>query len=331
MFSFIVPCTLTVVLTGHVGAGKSAAGNFFVGETVFKAKRSFGGVTTVSAAATAIIAQESVQIIDTPGFMDALSPETFDFKELAHALVLARNGVHAFGLLIDVSKRYDQKMASSIKELLLGFKEIIPYIFVLFTKAGDLQDEQLQITMKDEQALRAEIEKMLCDPKCPPQLLKLLQLTDWKYMTLETKHYNKQSDYSECKCNELVAHINRIQENNGRKTLHFGLMTLAQVEFEKSSKRKKDGEKDVIMQDTTSNLQSEIEKAAEELKIEWHPGGMGAFWNLVTNKLLLQAFGTVVGAVLGASVGRPVAGAFIGQNAGMAAGKLANQSSCIQQ
>ena len=83
--------------------------------------------------------------------MDA---ETFNTEELAHALVLACNEVHAFGLLIDVSNRYDQKMASSIKELLLSYKEVIPYIFV---KAGSLQGDeaQLQLTTKDEQVVRA--------------------------------------------------------------------------------------------------------------------------------------------------------------------------------
>ena len=208
-----------MVLTGCVGTGKSLAGNFFIGKQVFVSKRAFGGVTTESAAETAIIAQQSIQIIDTPGFMDVLSSSDINVNELAHALVLSRNGIHAFGIVIDASTRFDKGINKALQELLSSFNDTIPYVFVLFTKVGCLrnEEEQLQITGKDEQALRAEIEMMLADPACPPRLNELLQLTNRQYMTLESKYYSKQSDYREIKCNELVALVQRIQEKNGKK------------------------------------------------------------------------------------------------------------------
>ena len=103
------------------------------------------------------------------------------------------------------------------------------------------------------------------------------------------------------------------------------------MEFEKSSKGYQDGENDTIIQDTTSQVQHKIEKAAEKNKPELRPGRIGVFWNLITKELLLQAVGTVVGGIVGLCINRPVTGALIGQGAGKAVWELVNQSSCIQQ
>ena len=322
--------TLTVVFTGHTGTGKSAAGNFFIGKEIFKSEVSFGSITTKSAAETAIIAQQSVQIIDTPGFMDAMLPDKIDTYELTHALILARNGVHAFGIVIDASKRFDQSYALSLQELLSSFgKKIIRYVFVLFTHAASLGDkkEQLQVTGKDEKLLKAKIEKMLASPGCPPQLLQLLQLTNNQYMILETQCYNEQSDYHEKKCNELIVMINQVQEKNERKPLTLGIFILIKEIYEQIIRKNQDGEEDI---NPVSEIQSSLEEAKKKHEPKIGTGKMGSFWDSVAEDLFLT-LGTVAGGAVGAYVGQPVFGALVGQGAGRAVGRFVDKKFCTLQ
>ena len=309
---FIAEHVLSVILTGHVGAGKSAAGNFFIGKKAFYTAIAFGQVTTESEDETAIIAQQSVQIIDTPGFMNALSPTSINVGELFHAASLACNGVPAVGIVIETNRGFDQSKVMVLQEFLSMFKEIIPYAFVLFTKVSSLMKDdegQYQISTKDEQVLRAKIEKMLANPICPLPLLQLLQLTHWKYMTLETKYYNKQSDYSEFKCHEFVAHVGRIRENNKRKPSILRLMSISQS----SCKKYKDGEKDLILQDTTSEV----------------PSNVGNSPNLTKEQVIeavMVSVSTVMGGVAGSLVGLPILGTVVGAGAGKVLGKLISNS-----
>ena len=330
-FHFIAKCTLSVMLTGHVGTGKSAAGNFFIGKNVFASRRSFGGVTTESAAETAIVAQQSVQIIDTPGFMDAMLPEKLkvSVKEIAYALVLARNGVHAIGIVIDVSERLDKSRVQGIEDLLSSFKKtIVPYIFVLFTKAGCIQKNV--ITKNDEHVLRAEIEKMLADPTCPSQLLQLLQLTNYQYMTLETESYDKQSDYRESKCNELIAHINQIKEKNG-EALILPAMNMAKAVYEKRCKQNEDCKENAdTIEDTVGDVQSVLEKAVHKNVDNLQPGKMGSFWESTTEDIF-EFTGIVAGGALGSYIGMPIVGAVAGKGAGKVVGKLVHNKFCKQQ
>ena len=319
-----------MVFTGHTGTGKSAAGNFLIGKEVFDSEIGFGGGTTKSAAETAIIAQQSVQIIDTPGFMDALLPDKINTWELTRALILACDGVHAFGIVIDVSKRFDQSNALGLKELLSSFdKKIIHYAFILFTHAASLGEnkEQLQIGEKDEKLLKEKIEKMIASPKCPQELIRLLQLTNNQYMTLETRYYDKQSDYHKKKCIELIANINEIQEKNERKTLTLGIFIIIKAKYEERCRKNKDGEEYV---DPVSEIQSILEEATEKHKSKMGTGKMGSFWDTVAEDLFLS-LGTVAGGALGVYVGQPVVGALVGQGAGRAVGRFVQDNFCTLQ
>lgn len=317
------------MLTGHIGTGKSAAGNFFIGKEVFISKRAFGRATIESAAETAVIAQHSVQIIDTPGFMDVLSSTNINVDELAHALVLSRNGIHAFGLVIDVSTRFDKGIASTLQELLSSFKDIIPYIFILFTKAGCLENgkKQLQITGKNEQVLRAKIEEMLADSACPSQLTELLELTSKQYMTLEAICYNEKSDYHEIKCNELVALVNQIQRKNGEKVLTSPLMNAAKKIYEEKCRTNKDGKE---YNDTVGEIQRALAESFEGHKQEIKAGEMRSFWGRVAESVC-QVVGTGVGVAVGLYFGQPVAGGLIGNSAGKLAGNVVDKKFCMQQ
>ena len=153
----------------------------------FFAQRSFGSVTIKSAAETCVVAGQNVKIIDTPGFLDAMSPtEVFNVAELSRAFVLAKDGVHAVGLVMDGSKRCDQYTADAINEI-LNFPDIIPFVFVLFTRGGTLG--------KTESKQKIEIQRMLGEANCPSQLKNFMHAISNRYMILESVEYNKKSNY----------------------------------------------------------------------------------------------------------------------------------------
>lgn len=136
----------------------------------------------------------------------------------------------------------------------------------------------MQITGKNEQVLRAKIEEMLADPACPSQLTELLQLTSKQYMTLEAISYNKQSDYREIKCNELIALVNRIQSKNEKKALTSPIMNAAKKTYEKKCRTNKDGKE---YDDTVGEIQRALKEAAEAHKQAIRDGEMRTFWGRI--------------------------------------------------
>lgn len=304
--------SLTVVFTGKVGVGKSEAGNFYAGKKVFLAKKSFGGVTINSAAVSCNVAGKNIQIIDTPGFLDAVKPEGIDYKEMAHAFMLARNGVHAFGLVIKSSERCDSSVAKALKEIMVCFPSVIPYIFVIFTHAAMLgENESLQ---------KKQIVEMFEDSNCPQQLKEFLKAINNRYMLLESLDYNNKLSYHEVKCNELVGLIDQIQRERKSNPLSLRMMQAAQNIYNKNPERKDNYLRSV------NELQNTLEEAAKPNQQYMKEGQMGQFWRL-TGKATCVVLGLGIGTAVGMAVEMPQYGAL----AGYAIGKQIGDSVCSIQ
>ena len=309
---FIDDSSLTIVFTGTVGVGKSEAGNFFAGKKIFDSDIDFGGVTTVSAAKTIQIDETNLQIIDTPGFMDAVNAELIDSQEIAHAIVLAREGVHAFGLVMKGNGRFDKASALALKELEVSFSEILPYIFVIFTHSAALGQQ--------ESTQKKKLEKMLANPKCPKQMNDFLQAINNRYMLLESVDYDRDSNYHNKKRKELLSHISEIQKERQSKPLTLNIMCFAKELYEKERKESGSGtqnSKENAYSGTVQKVHTAIAEASQSNKKYAKEGQMRIFWKNTAKAALV-----ILGCTIGTAIGEPIGEIHIGGQIGYAAGTI---------
>ena len=304
--------SLTVVFTGSIGVGKSAAGNFFVGNEVFPSLRSFGGVTTVSSAATCNIAEQEIQIIDTPGFMDAVNPEIVDCTEIAQAFMLARNGVHALALVVDSTKRCDQAVSMALEVVVSAFHKALPYIFVIFTQAAELGEK--------ESTQKIALEKLLAEPTCPKQLTLFLKAINNRYMLLESRKFNKNSSYCEVKRNELIKIVGEIQRERKNKMLTLGVMQIAREIYNQNPERKNNDSLSV------KEFQEILQEATKANTQYAKAGEMDQFWSFTTKTAV-----SLLGAGIGAAVGTAFRLTRVGATAGYVIGTTIAEFACSIQ
>ena len=170
------------MITGITGVGKSTACNFLLGEKIFDVGLGMIPVTSKSGEHTAVVNDRQLKIIDTPGFCeDGVKDGEEDISELGKAILFARDGVHAIGLVINASQRVTSSQMTLLKELEL-FGELWPFMFIIFTAAkgyGETDEQQ-----------RNTIDKMHENPRCPETLLTLLEKVDKRYIMLESTDTN---------------------------------------------------------------------------------------------------------------------------------------------
>ena len=191
----------TIVFAGITGAGKSAAGNFFLNKKAFQHKKRLIRVTVKSSAAISTICGKTVKIIDTPGFFDGFTPTEDNHKEISRALTPARDGIHAFAFVMDHS-RYNELCHKGIQQL-LRFEGIEPFLFVLLTHA----DEGATKTEADKY-----IQETLSDSHCPSGLKDLMHRAKRRVIMVES--LNKKEDYHAQKCEEFMTMVKDILRNN---------------------------------------------------------------------------------------------------------------------
>ena len=182
-----------VVFTGTPGSGKSSACNFFV-----KGDKNTVSVTKQSAYIKTVINARSITFIDTPGFCDANISMSQKNEEKAHALMLAKDGVHAFAFVLDVTSRFSQTHAIALQDF-QKFEGIIPFTFVVFTKGKQLASSEAQ--------QRQIISGMLNNS--PAALKQFMQKLNYRYIILESIDYMSE-DYCMNKSSELIEKIDAI-------------------------------------------------------------------------------------------------------------------------
>ena len=188
---------MTVVFTGTPGSGKSSACNFFV-KGGHRTDKNTVSVTKQSGYIKTVINARPITFIDTPGFCDANISMSQKNEEKAHALMLAKEGVHAFAFVLDVTSRFSQTHAMALQDF-QKFEGITPFTFVIFTKGKQLasnEAEQQQI-----------ISGMLNNS--PAALKQFMQKLNYHYIILESIEYMNE-DYCMNKSCELIEKINTI-------------------------------------------------------------------------------------------------------------------------
>ncbi|XP_065887198.1 uncharacterized protein [Dysidea avara] len=116
------------------------------------------------------------------------------------------------------------------------FGELWPYIFILFTKANALGD--------DDGTQRYKVQEFLQNPRCPDSLKLLMRRVDGQYIMLESVQ-PMSGNYHQDKCYELIRMVEEIFARTGKVYTNVLFDHALQV-YEKAKKDEMDKEQALI-------------------------------------------------------------------------------------
>ena len=196
---------IAVMVTGITGAGKSSACNFLMGDDIFEVDPGLLSLTSKSDSHSVVLNSRELKIIDTPGLCEDSKDGKENVTEFGKAVILARHGVHAIAIVINVSQRFTSSQVTLLKELEL-LDDLWSFMFIIFSAArsyGATDEEQ-----------REKIKTIYNDPRCPEELKKMLDRVGKRFMMLESTETNQ--DYRAVKLKEFLNMVDGIYHTNKR-------------------------------------------------------------------------------------------------------------------
>ena len=214
----------TWMLLSNTGVGKSTFGNFLLNDNVFEVSK-YGSaemglsMTVKSEMHSTQYQQRKLYVIDTPGLGDTgrigkRNTEAKEFAnevahlsiELSKALLMAKNGIHTFFVMI----RADDKShygTEKLLQLLDIFGDLWSHTVLCLTHGKSYR------TSSDEQ--RSNFNKMLADERAPQPLKDIVRKSGGRFVIVEGQNLNESQDYREEKVAEIVNISDEIVQQHG--------------------------------------------------------------------------------------------------------------------
>ncbi|ELV12638.1 GTPase IMAP family member 8 [Tupaia chinensis] len=138
--------TLSLVLVGRSGTGKSATGNTILGRTVFLSQLRAQPVTTTCQSGRKTWEGQDVVVVDTPSFNQKLGDAHLLEKEVERCMSCCE-GTKIFVLVFQLGRftKEDETVVAELEDV-FG-KEVLSYTIVLFTRKEDLGEEWVTAVM----------------------------------------------------------------------------------------------------------------------------------------------------------------------------------------
>ncbi|XP_057817546.1 immune-associated nucleotide-binding protein 9 [Cryptomeria japonica] len=151
--------TTTLVLIGRTGNGKSSTANSILGRNAFKAKGGQQSVTELCQQGERKWKEgRTINVIDTPGLFDTKRDRRFVETEIVRCIDLARDGVHAFILVLSIQNRFTEEELNAFEKFQFLFgPKVLDYMTIVFTRGDELEADCLTL----EDYLESSVKKLM--------------------------------------------------------------------------------------------------------------------------------------------------------------------------
>ena len=244
-----------VMFVGAVGAGKSTLCNFLVKRENFETADKPVAVTKEAKCDIFPFEGHHYMIVDCPGFLETKKEnEEKVLRELCRAGVMARDGVDAMALVINLVERFSDEHHEQAIDILntLGVN-FWNYMFIIFTHEDEMKAQASSSEKYIETKFRHRDTSEL--------LIQIYEQVNHRHMNVESKRPASDTNYWEQKCRELIGHMKFISDMNDNTRYESALMSKGKEFYFKCVDLKTENHK---LQEEIAELKVRMDKEVEK-------------------------------------------------------------------